>query len=189
MPDTPDHVDRVRAQWRRERPDLDTQPVAVVARLGRAARFVDQGLADFFAAHNLSRADWDVLASLRRSGAPYSLSPTTLYRGLMRTSGAMSQRLESLEQKGLIERALDPADRRGVVVKLTAKGRKLVDDVSAEHVANERRLLAPLSRKEQNELAGLLKKLLLAYESEQSVPPGARKHGGRRLRGKRSEPA
>jgi DNA-binding MarR family transcriptional regulator len=189
MPDPPDHVDRVRAQWARERPDLDTQPVAVIARLGRAARFVDQGLAEFFAEHDLSRADWDVLASLRRSGPPYSLSPTSLYRGLMRTSGAMSQRLESLERKGLIERALDPADRRGVVVKLTAKGRRLVDDVAAEHLANERRLLAPLSRTELNDLATLLKKLLLAYEREQSVPPGARKHDHTRSRKKRARPS
>lgn len=188
MADSPDHVDRVRAQWARERPDLDTQPITVIARLGRAARFVDQGLAEFFAAHNLSRADWDVLASLKRSGPPYSLSPTSLYRGLMRTSGAMSQRLESLERNGLIERRLDPADRRGVVVKLTAKGRRLVDDVAAKHLANERRLLAPLSRKEQNDLARLLKKLLLAYESEQSVPPGVPKHSRRRPHKKRSEP-
>lgn len=161
-----DHVDRVRAQWRRERPDLDTRPVAVIARLGRAARYVDQSFAEFFARYGLSRADWDVLASLRRSGPPYSLSPTALYRGLMRTSGAMSQRLSSLERKGLIERALDPADRRGIVVTMTEKGRKLVDKIAAEHLANERRLLAPLSRKEQGALADLLKKLLLAYEHE-----------------------
>jgi DNA-binding MarR family transcriptional regulator len=166
------HVDRVRAQWARERPDLDTHPLAVIARLGRAARYVDQGLAEFFDRYGLSRADWDVLASLRREGPPYSLSPTALYRALMRTSGAMSQRLASLERQGLIERALDPADRRGVVVSLTAKGRRLVDRIGAEHLANERTLLAPLSRTEQDTLAALLKKLLLAYEEEQPIPPG-----------------
>ena len=182
-----DHVDSVRAQWARERPELDTRPVAVIARLGRAARSVDQGLAEFFAEHDLSRADWDVLASLRRSGPPYSLSPTNLYRALMRTSGAMSQRLESLERKGLIERALDATDRRAVVVKLTAKGRKLVDDVAAEHLANERGLLAPLSRKEQKELAALLKKLLLAYERERNVPPGPRKQDHARRPKKRAK--
>ena len=168
-----DHVDRVRQQWERERPDLDTQPAAVIARLGRAARYVDQGLAEFFARHGLSRADWDVLASLRRIGRPYSLSPTALHRGLMRTSGAMSQRLESLERKALIERRHDPADRRGVVVTLTLKGRRLVDTIASEHLENERRLLAPLSRKEQEALADLLRKLLLAYEHEQPLPPGA----------------
>ena len=161
-----DHVDRVRAQWARERPDLQTDPVAVIARLGRVARYVDQGHAAFFARHGLSRADWDVLASLRREGSPFSLSPTDLYRALMRTSGAMSQRLASLERQGLIERKLDPADRRGIVVSLTAKGRRLVDRIAAEHLANERRLLAPLSRADQETLAALLKKLLLAYEAE-----------------------
>lgn len=159
-----DHVDRVRAQWAKERPDIDTRPFAVVGRLGRAARYLDEGLAEFFANHGVSRADWDVLASLRRAGPPYTLSPTELYRGLMRTSGAMSQRLASLERAGLIERRLDPDDRRGVVVALTKKGRKLVDDIGADHMANERRLLSPLTRREQDELAALLKKLLLAYE-------------------------
>lgn len=164
-----DHVDRVRAQWAREQPELDTDPIAVIARLGRAARYVDQGHADFFGQQGLSRADWDVLASLRREGPPFSLSPTALYRALMRTSGAMSQRLASLERQGLIERRLDPADRRGIVVSLTAKGRRVVDRIAAEHLANERKLLAPLSRREQEALAALLKKLLLAYEAEQ--PP------------------
>src|SRR6266550_612099 len=108
-----DHVDQVRAEWKRERPDLDTSPIAVVARLGRAARYLDAGLEKVFGRYGLSRGDWDVLASLRRKGRPFSLSPTELYRGLMRTSGAMSQRLAHLERAGLIERALDPADRRG----------------------------------------------------------------------------
>jgi DNA-binding MarR family transcriptional regulator len=165
MPDQ-DHVDRVREQWARERPDLETEPVAVISRLGRAARYVDQGLAEFFTPRDLSRADWDVLAGLRRSGPPYALSPTALYRELMRTSGAMSQRLESLERRGLIERTLDPADRRGIVVSLTARGRKLVDELADEHLANEQRLLAPLSPAERDALAALLKKLLLAYEED-----------------------
>jgi DNA-binding MarR family transcriptional regulator len=163
---TNDHIDRVRAQWAREHPELDTGPISVVARLGRAAHYIDQGHAEFFGRHGLSRADWDVLASLRREGAPYSLSPTGLYRALMRTSGAMSQRLARLEREGLIERRLDPADRRGIVVTLTTKGRRLVDRLAADHLANERRLLAPLSKKDQEALAGLLKKLLLAYEAE-----------------------
>jgi DNA-binding MarR family transcriptional regulator len=165
---TNDHVDRVRAQWARERPDLDTEPVAVIARLGRAAHYVDQGHAEFFKRHGLSRADWDVLASLRREGPPYTLSPTALYRALMRTSGAMSQRLARLEGEGLIERTLDPGDRRRIVVRLTDKGREVSDRIAADHLANERELLAPLSKKEQRALAALLRKLLVAYEEEQS---------------------
>jgi DNA-binding MarR family transcriptional regulator len=161
-----DHVDRVRARWARERPDLDTQPIAVLARLGRAAHWTDLALAGFFGRHGLSRADWDVLASLRREGPPFSLSPTALSQALMRTTGAMSQRIASLERNGLVVRALDPADRRGVVVTLTRKGRELVDEIAADHLANERNLLAGLSAKEQELLASLLKKLLLGYESE-----------------------
>jgi DNA-binding MarR family transcriptional regulator len=172
-----DHVDRVRAQWAHARPDLDTEPIGVIARLGRAAHYIDRGHAEFFARHGLSRADWDVLASLRREGPPYTLSPTALYRALMRTSGAMSQRLARLEREGLIERTLDAADRRGIVVSLTEKGRKLVERIAADHLANERALLAPLSKKEQQALAALLRKLLVAYEAEQSDssdrrPPG-----------------
>lgn len=90
----------------------------------------------------------------------------------MRTSGAMSQRLASLARQDLVRRTLDPTDRRGVVVSLTAKGRRLVDRIGAEHLGNEKLLLAPLSRQEQDALAGLLKKLLLAYEAEQPFPPG-----------------
>jgi DNA-binding MarR family transcriptional regulator len=163
-----DHVDRVRAQWARERPDLDTRPAAVIARLGRAAHTTDRSLSGFFGRHGLSRADWDVLASLRREGPPFSLSPTELSRALMRTTGAMSQRLASLERAGLITRTLDPSDRRGIVVTLTPQGRTLVDDIAADHLANERRLLAPLSAEEAQQLAGLLKKLLLAYEAEEA---------------------
>ena len=170
---TADHVDRVRDQWARERPDLDTEPIGVIARLGRAAHYIDHGHAEFFNRHGLSRADWDVLASLRREGRSYSLSPTALYRALMRTSGAMSQRLARLERQGLIQRRLDPADRRGIVVSLTPKGRRLVDRIAADHLANERQLLAPLSREDREALSALLRKLLLAYEAEQSVPPEA----------------
>jgi DNA-binding MarR family transcriptional regulator len=172
-----DHVDRVRAQWARERPDLDTEPIGVIARLGRAAHYIDHGHTEFFGRHGLSRADWDVLACLRSEGPPYTLSPTALYRALMRTSGAMSQRLARLEREGLIGRTLDPADRRGIVVRLTAKGRKLVERIAADHLANERELLAPLSKKEQQALAALLRKLLVAYEQEQSSSSDRRPSG------------
>jgi DNA-binding MarR family transcriptional regulator len=167
MPEDPelDHVDRVRRLWAAQRPDLDTSPIEVVARLGRAARYVDQALADVFGRHGLGRADWDVLASLRRQGPPFALSPTELYRGLMRSSGAMSQRLASLERSGLVRRAMDPDDRRGVVVTLTPAGLELVDRIAAEHLANEERLLEPLTGEERRELAGLLRRLLIAYEA------------------------
>jgi DNA-binding MarR family transcriptional regulator len=159
-----DHVERVLEQWRAERPDLDLEPLAVVARLGRAAALTDRALEEFFAEHGLSRALWDVLASLRREGPPYRLSPTQLYRGLMRTSGTITNRLTQLQRAGLIRRVPDPADGRGLLVELTPKGRRLVDGLAAEHMANERRLLAGLTETEREELAVLLRKLLGGLE-------------------------
>ena len=169
--DTSDHVDRVLAQWARERPDLDTAPVAVVARLGRLARYVDQRVERGLSAFDLTRESWDVLASLRRAGAPFRSSPTDLYRGLMRTSGAMTQRLRRLEHAGLVRRVLDPADGRGLLVELTAEGAELADRVAPAHLANERGLLDGLTAEEQASLAGLLKKLLVAFEGADPGPP------------------
>lgn len=166
-----DHVERVRAQWAAERPDLDTSPLAVVARVGRLARYFDQGLERLFAEHGLRRESWDVLASLRRVGAPYRLSPTALYLGLMRTSGAMTNRLRHLERAGLIARVLDPADGRGLLVELTADGQRLVDELAPAHLANERDMLATLTTAEQRTLAELLAKLLAAFEARDDRPP------------------
>jgi DNA-binding MarR family transcriptional regulator len=158
-------VDGAIAQWREQRPDLDLRPFAVIGRLGRAVAFTDQALEEFFAGHGLTRAQWDVLASLRRAGPPYRLSPTQLYRGLMRTSGTMTHRLAQLRSAGLIRRTPDPADGRGLLVELTAKGRRLVDRLAAGHLANEDRLLAGLTAAEREELERLLRKLLRHLES------------------------
>lgn len=162
----PDHVDRVRAQWRAARPELDTAPLAVVARVGRAARHLDAGIDATLARWGLNRASWDVLASLRRTGPPHRLSPTQLYRALMRSSGAMTNRLRQLERRGLIRRVADPEDGRGLLVELTAEGRAVVDQAAEAHLENERRLLAGLAPDEQAALADLLKKLLLSLEHE-----------------------
>jgi DNA-binding MarR family transcriptional regulator len=159
-----DHVDAVIAQWADELPDLDTRPFAVVGRIGRAAHLLDASMERKLAARGLNRAGWDVLTALRRSGSPYRLTPTSLYRSLMRTSGAMSNRLNRLEQQGLLRRVPDPADGRGVIVELTPAGKRLVERVIAEHLENERRLTAALSRGEQRELAALLRKLLAGLE-------------------------
>ena len=161
-----DHVDEVLAEWRRERPGLDLAPVAVVARIGRAAALLDRGLNANFARFGLNRTSWDVLASLRRVGAPCRRSPTELYRALMRTSGAMTHILDRLEQDGIVERLPDPDDRRGLLVGLTRKGRALVDRVGPTHLKTERQMLAPLTKEEQAELARLLRKLLIGLEAE-----------------------
>jgi DNA-binding MarR family transcriptional regulator len=165
----PDHVDIVLAQWANERPDVDTRPFAIVGRIGRAGHLLDAAIEDKLAAHGLSRWSWDVLTALRRTGRPYRLTPTSLYRELMRTSGAISNRLKRLEDQGLVRRVADPADGRGVLVELTPAGKRLVDKVIAEHLDNERRLVAGLSRTEQRELSGLLRKLLLTLEPEEQA--------------------
>jgi DNA-binding MarR family transcriptional regulator len=181
-----DHVDHVRAQWADVRPEFDTAPLGVIARLGRVSAYVDAGINERLAEFGLTRNSWDVLASLRRSGPPYRLSPTALYRALMRTSGAMTHRLAGLERAGLIKRVPDPDDGRGVLVELTRKGLKLVDRVGPAHLANERRLLTPLDPTEQKTLADLLRKLLLEFEAAQPEPPASGIGGRRRNTGTRS---
>jgi DNA-binding MarR family transcriptional regulator len=179
-----DHVDRVRAQWALVCPDLDTAPVAVVARLGRAAAYLDAGVEARLAEFELTREAWDVLAALRRAGPPYRLSPTELYLSLMRSSGAMTHRLSRLERAGLIRRVPDPDDGRGLLVEMTREALALVDRVAPMHLANERALLAALSVEEQRLLAALLRKLLHAFERDQRSPPRSGR-GGRRGRWKR----
>jgi DNA-binding MarR family transcriptional regulator len=166
-----DHVDRVREQWRAVRPDIDTSPIAIVARVGRAAAYFDQAINDGMARHGLSRSSWDVLASLRRVGPPFELCPTELYRGLMRTSGAMTNRLHRLERNGLIERAPDPGDGRGVLVRLTPEGRELVDEIAPQHLETERRLLEHLSAEEREQLETGLRRLLGSLEKASAQPP------------------
>jgi len=159
-----DHIDRVRAEWAAERPELDTSPIEVVARVGRVARRLDAGMNAVLAEYGLRRDTFDVLAALRRSGPPYELSPSDLYGRLMRTSGAVTNRLQRLELDGLVSRHPDPEDGRGLLVRLTPPGRRLIDRATEPHLHNERRLLAALSPAEQRTLAGLLRKLLLSLE-------------------------
>lgn len=168
----------VRAEWAREWPELDTEPIDVVARLGRLARFLDEGMDRVFAPHGIRRGSWDVLASLRRAGPPYRASPTELYRRLMRTSGAMTNRLHRLERAGLIARVPDPGDARGRLVELTSAGHRLVEQLAPLHLANERALLAALTLQEQRDLAALLAKLLAAFEGEAEADE--RRDGGER---------
>lgn len=184
--DERDHVDRVLAQWARERPDLDTSPMAVVARLGRLARYLDQGVERGLAEFGLTRESWDVLASLRRGGPPFRSSPTDLYRGLMRTSGAMTQRLRRLEHAGLVERVADPGDGRSLLVELTPEGVELTDRIAPEHLANERTLLSALNAEERADLAAMLKKLLASFEAVDPGPPV--EAGGTHRRRRRGHP-
>ena len=172
-----DHVTAVRAEWAHEWPELDTSSIDVVARVGRLARFLDEGMDSLFMTRGIRREGWDVLASLRRAGPPYQASPTELYRRLMRTSGAMTNRLRRLESAGLITRVPDPSDARGLLVELTEDGHRLVNELAPLHLANQRALLATLTSAEQHDLAALLAKLMAAFEQEQADGPRRKEFG------------
>ncbi|CAN7701439.1 MarR family winged helix-turn-helix transcriptional regulator [Mesorhizobium caraganae] len=148
-------------QWARERPDLDVTPMLVLGRLNEASSLIArERLAPLFARFGLQTGEFDVLATLRRSGQPYALTPTALYEATMVTSGAMTNRLDRLEKAGLILRGPHPNDRRGIVVQLTEKGLALIDEALTAHVANEHEILAGLSSAERETLAQLLEKLI-----------------------------
>lgn len=149
-------------QWRRERPDLDTLAMALLGRLGEVSQVVNRDyLMPLFAEHGLQSGEFDVLATLRRSGAPYALTPTALYESAMISSGGMTSRIDRLEKHGLIERQKHPTDRRGVLVALTSAGFALIDGMLAAHVDNQLRVLSGLHKDEQQQLYTLLGKLLV----------------------------
>ncbi len=166
-----DHVDDILAQWARERPDLDAAPMGVVGRLSRLTRYMERAMEGVYAAYGLSGWGFDVLASLRRAGPPYRLTPTALYNATMVTSGAMTNRLDRLERAGLIERLPDPHDGRGNLVALTPRGREAVDAAVAAHIADENELLAPLRPEERDMLARLLRALLVSFEGDTGDQP------------------
>ena len=133
----------------------------VVGQLGTVAQLMARDwLNPLFAEHGLQPGEFDVLATLRRSGAPYALTPTALYEAAMLSSGGMTNRIDRLETAGLIERQKHPTDRRGVLVALTSQGKELIDKLVLLHVANEQRMLAALTAREQTQLGQLLAKLL-----------------------------
>ena len=158
----PDRAALATEQWRRERPDLDALPMALVGRFNEAAQLIARDhLNPLFARFGLQAGEFDVLATLRRAGAPHALTPTALYTALMISSGGMTSRLDRLARDGLIERQAHPEDRRAVLVGLTPAGLRLIDEMMGPHVENERALLSVLSIAEQQELDRLLAKLLV----------------------------
>jgi len=156
-----DRAARAIEQWKRERPDLDVSPMGVLGRLNEASSLIARDrLAPLFASFGLQAGEFDVLATLRRSGSPYVLTPTALYEATMVTSGAMTNRLDRLEKAELILRGPHPNDRRGIVVQLTEKGLALIDEAVTAHVANEHEILAGLTPTEREMLSQLLEKLI-----------------------------
>jgi DNA-binding MarR family transcriptional regulator len=158
-----DEVDDLSEDWARERPDLDLSPVAVFSRLGRLSRHLDLARRDAFTAHGIESWEFDVLAALRRAGAPYELSPGRLLRETLVTSGTMTNRVDRLAARGFVERYPDPEDRRGVLVRLTPEGKDAVDGAFEALLDAEAGFLADLTVDEQHQLAGLLRSLLVRF--------------------------
>ncbi|MBV6702466.1 MarR family winged helix-turn-helix transcriptional regulator [Kitasatospora aureofaciens] len=157
-----DHVDRVVAQWGAERPELDVSPMEVFGRLKRLYRLVDAELNRTFGEHGLDAASFDVLATLRRSGPPYRLTPTGLMQSAMVTSGAITQRLDRLEARGLVTRTASDVDGRSREVTLTPEGYALIDRALPDHLATEHRLLAGLDDAQTAAFVDAMRTLLAA---------------------------
>jgi DNA-binding MarR family transcriptional regulator len=157
-----DEIDRIVAEWERARPDLDVSPTHTIQRITRLSLLQAASFVRVFAPYGVSFGEYLVLAALRRAGPPYRMNPTALFNSVILSSGAMTNRLDRLEEMGLVERLPDPDDRRGRLVGLTDKGRALVDAAVVDHLENEERLLSALDADERDQLAGLLRKLALS---------------------------
>jgi DNA-binding MarR family transcriptional regulator len=164
--DLPDRIERARAQWADEEPGLDTSPMEVIGRVLRAAHLADAHIRRVLRQEGLDRSGFDVLATLRRTGPPYQLTPTALYQELVLTSGAMTHRVDALARAGLVERVSGPTDRRSNLVGLTARGQSVVDRAMAAHLQCEATMIASLPDEDREALAALLKKLLRGIEDE-----------------------
>jgi DNA-binding MarR family transcriptional regulator len=162
-----DYVDRILAEWRRERPDLNTAPMGLFGRLHRAAQLSDAVLGTQLVRRDLRPGWFDLLAALRRAGRPYELNPTQLMRATLLSSGGTTKRLDRLAEAGLVERRPDSSDRRGVLVRLTPKGKAIIDKAVEAHVANEERLLRSLGPADRRALDDLLRRLLADLEDGQ----------------------
>jgi DNA-binding MarR family transcriptional regulator len=159
-----DHVARIQAEWRRERPDLDVSPQGVIGRLHRIGAHLTEELCVVYRRHGLSEGEFDVLATLRRAGQPFERAPGELARFTMVTTGAMTKRIDRLEAAGLVARRPATGDGRGRVVGLTEPGRALIDQAFTDHMRNERRLLGTLAPDEARQLETLLASWLARIE-------------------------
>lgn len=159
-----DPVDEILAQWQKERPDLDVSPMGIIGRTTRLAKYLKDEISKTFAQFGLNPGEFDVLATLRRSGKPYQLSPTELYNSMMVSSGTMTHRIDGLEKAELVKRIPDPSDRRGTLIHLTNKGFNLIEKTVEAHVKNEHRILNALDKSELEAFTQLLRKLLISLE-------------------------
>jgi DNA-binding MarR family transcriptional regulator len=151
-----DHVGRIMAEWAAERPDLDVAPQGIIGRLHRLAARLTEELVAVYAEHGLGEGEFDVLATLRRSGTPYALAPGELAARTMVSSGAVTKRVDRCVERGWVTRRVSDDDGRGRVVALTDAGRAVIDEAFTAHIANEHRLLDVLGETERARLAQLL---------------------------------
>ena len=149
-------IDKIVSQWNRERPELDVAPMALIGRFMRIAHHLSSEMEKTFRVSGLNHASFDVLATLRRSGSPYSLSPNDLLATMMITSGTLTNRIDQLEKMELVKRVHNPQDRRSVFVALTDKGFSVIDAAVTEHAQTQARLVAGLSEQNTTELNRLL---------------------------------
>ena len=164
MPPTSDEVDRIVDAWARERPDLDFSPLQVLSRVGRLSRHLERARRAAFSASELESWEFDVLSALRRAGTPYQLSPKALLLQTLVSSGTMTNRIDRLVERTLVERRTDPNDGRGILVVMTSLGQERVDRAIRELLTAEQALLDALSLADQERLAGLLRKLSLDFD-------------------------
>jgi DNA-binding MarR family transcriptional regulator len=161
---THDRVDQILAEWARERPDLDASPIGVIGRVSRAARYLERELETTLRRHGLDTGTYDVLAALRRSGAPYELSASSLADATMIARSSMTSRIDRLEASGLVSRVDDERDGRGVGVRLTRSGFELIEHAILDHLASEARVLGELPEGAAERLASDLRDLLVTLE-------------------------
>lgn len=171
MSSSPDHVDRLRAQWAREMPHIDTDHMAIFGRILRIGRLIDAPVSAVMAAHGIDRGEFDVLAALRRSGAPFILSPTQLYKSLMLSSGGVTHRLKRLQERDLITRLADPEDGRSQLVQLTKRGHATVEAALRDDSAFEAPIVQALGSEDFAELERLLRRLTHIAETTLGSPP------------------
>lgn len=169
-----DRVDEIREQWARELPDLDTVPTALLGRVYRLSQLVAPTIESALASFGLDRGGFDVLATLRRNGAPYRMTPTALYQHLLIASASLTHRLNRLEAAGLVERVPSDSDGRSTEVKLTPRGRSLIERTIRADMQAERRLMDAIDPKTQAALTDLLRRATLQVEAALAdTPPAA----------------
>ncbi|MEU4728835.1 MarR family transcriptional regulator [Streptomyces sp. NPDC023588] len=165
-----DGVDRITAQWRAVRPDLDTSPMALIGRLSRASRLLERGIKENLAVQGIEPWEFDVLATLLRSGPPHVLTAGELSSAAMVSSAALTNRIDHLVEKGLVERAVDPTHRRRVLISLTDTGQELTNRLVEHHLTGEERQLTGLTAAERDQLTVLLRRVLLTLGDHAEVP-------------------